>query len=406
MIAKRFLFLACVFLCIGCQRPIPQRGMWTGTITIGEKKQLPFQLFLDLNSAAPSGYFVNGAEKTLIPEIRLQGDSLSLLYSEYSAAMCGTWNGKQWSGKFFRYRNDTSWNDFASSPREIINGNISSERPVGLPLVGTFQVKSSTANGIDSTTTAKFWIKNDSVYGTFIAPDGDYGLFTGTQVGSTVALTRFTGWQAFLLELERQDTTWTGSLYFRSGKPMVVTLIPQIGVRSEIKSFHKTIIKSQKKPFMFSGTTSTGKLISSEDDLFRRKALVIDIMGTWCHNCMDAAPLLQQLYSEFGKDGLEILGLAFEISNNPEVAKRNLTLFQKRFGITYTMLFCGSTNDANVDLKLKSQLNDFYAYPTTIFIDKKGVVREIHVGFHGPGTGDEYQSQVQQYYEIVKQLLN
>ena len=100
--------------------------MWTGTITIGEKKQLPFQLFLDLNSAAPSGYFVNGAEKTLIPEIRLQGDSLSLLYSEYSAAMCGTWNGKQWSGKFFRYRNDTSWNDFASSPREIINGNISS----------------------------------------------------------------------------------------------------------------------------------------------------------------------------------------------------------------------------------------------------------------------------------------
>jgi hypothetical protein len=70
------------------------------------------------------------------------------------------------------------------------------------------------------------------------------------------------------------------------------------------------------------------------------------------------------------------------------------------------MLFCGSTNDANVDLKLKSQLNDFYAYPTTIFIDKKGVVREIHVGFHGPGTGGEYQSQVQQYYEIVKKLLN
>ena len=96
---------------------------------------------------------------------------------------------------------------------------------------------------------------------------------------------------------------------------------------------------------------------------------------------MDAAPLLQQIYTEFGKDGLEVVGLAFEISDNPEVAKKNLTLFQKRYGITYPMLFCGSTNDANVELKLQSQLNNFYAYPTTIFMDKKGVVKKIHVGF-------------------------
>ena len=128
-------------------------------------------------------------------------------------------------------------------------------------------------------------------------------------------------------------------------------------------------------------------------------------MGTWCHNCMDAAPLLQRLHSECAKDGLEVIGLAFEISDNLEIAKKNLTLFQKRYGITYPVLFCGSTNDANVEPKLKSQLNEFYAYPTTIFIDKKGVVKEIHVGFNGPGTGEEYQHQVQQYYEIVKQLL-
>jgi len=51
-------------------------------------------------------------------------------------------------------------------------------------------------------------------------------------------------------------------------------------------------------------------------------------------------------------------------------------------------LFCGSTGDANVELRLRSQLNDFYAYPTTIFVDKNGVVKKIHVGFNGPGTGE------------------
>ena len=156
---------------------------------------------------------------------------------------------------------------------------------------------------------------------------------------------------------------------------------------------------------MFSGITSTGKVISSEDKSFKNKALLIDIMGTWCHNCMDAAPLLQQIYSDFGKDGLEVIGLAFEISVNPVLANKNLDLFQVRYHITYPILFCGSTNDANVDQKLRSQLNNFYAYPTTIFVNKKGVVERIHVGFYGPGTGEEYQRQIQQYYETVRQLM-
>jgi hypothetical protein len=103
---------------------------------------------------------------------------------------------------------------------------------------------------------------------------------------------------------------------------------------------------------------------------------------------------------------LEIVGLAFEISDNSDLAMKNLSLFKKRFGITYTIIFCGSTDGANVKQKLGTQLNDFYAYPTSIFINNHGVVRKIHVGFNGPGTGEQYEKQVQQYYEVMKQLVN
>ena len=405
MSAKRFLYIACVFISFGCQKHIPQKGMWAGAIKIGENKQVPFQLFLDLNSAAPAGYFLNGTEQTSIPEIQFHGDSLSFIFSGYGAAMCGIWDGREWRGKFFRYRADTSWNEFISTPKEIIKENIASAISTGLPLVGKFQAYISGMKGIDSTTTANFWMKNDSIFGTLIAPDGDYGLFAGTQFGSHATLTRFTGWQAFIMELERHGTNWNGSLYARSGKPMEFVLTQQLVLTSESESANITTMKNLNAPFTFYGITSTGKVVSSEDISFRNKALVIDIMGTWCHNCLDAAPLLQQIYSEFGKDGLEIIGLAFEISDNPEAAKKNIVLFQKRFGITYTMLFCGSTNDVNVELKLRSQLNNFYAYPTTIFVDKKGIAKKIHVGFNGPGTGEEYQRQVQQYYEIAKQIV-
>jgi thiol-disulfide isomerase/thioredoxin len=385
---KQFLLIACVLLVLGCQEQIPQKGMWTGTIMMGAKKQLPFQMFLDLNSAAPSGYFLNGTQQTLIPEIRFHADSLSFIFSEYSAAMNGKWDGKEWRGKFFRFRSDTSWNEFSATPKDSIKGMVAPALSTGFPLAGKFQVYIRDGKGIDSTTSANFWMKNDSIFGTLIAPDGDYGLLAGTQAGSKATLTRFTGWQAFILDLEQQGSHWKGNLYARSGKPMTFTLAPRPARMPESQPVHITTLKNLKKPFTFYGTTARGKLVTSEDTALKNKALIIDIMGTWCHNCMDAAPLLQQIYSEFGKDGLEIIGLAFEISDN-----------------TYTVLYCGSTSDANVELKLQSQLNDFYAYPTTIFVDTKGNVKKIHAGFNGPGSGEEYQRQIQQYYETVNQIV-
>ena len=373
---------------------------------IGENRRIPFQFFLDLNPAAPSGYFLNGTEQTSIPEIRFYSDSLSFIFSEYGAAMHGIWNGKEWHGKFFRYRSDTSWNDFISVPKNFTKEKNVAISSVELPLEGKYQAYISGTHGIDSTTTANFWMKNDSIFGTLIAPDGDYGLFAGTQIKFKATLSRFTGWQAMTVELEQHGSHWNGSLYTRNGKSTAMTLVPQSEITSEPQSSLITTMKNSRIPFTFSGISPTGKIVTSEDPVFKNKALVVDIMGTWCHNCLDAAPLLQQMYSEFGKKGLEIVGLAFEISDNLDTAKKNLSLFKKRFGITYTIIFCGSTNDANVKQKLNSQLINFYAYPTSIFINNRGVVKIIHVGFNGPGTGNQYQKQVQQYYETANQLVN
>ncbi len=401
----RFLITLFIFLFLGCQKSIPLKGMWAGTTTGAGNKQLPFQLFLDLQSAPPAGYFCNGYERTPIPEIQLRGDSLSLHFSEYGAAMLGIWNGKEWRGGFFRYRSDTSRNEFIASPIEAAPTQATT-LPIGISLVGKYQAYIPGKDGVDSTTIASFWIQNDSLYGTLIAPDGDYGLFVGTQQGSTATLARFTGWQAFVMELELQETIWNGSLYARIGKPMQFRLVPRASAVSSSAQEHLTTMKNPKAPFTFLGTTMSGQLISSTDDRFKGKALLLDIMGTWCHNCMDAAPLLQQLYSEFGKDGIEVVGLAFEISDSPDLAKKNLSLFQQRYGLTYPLIFCGSTQDANVELKLRNQLDNFAGYPTTILVNNKGLVEKIHVGFKGPGTGEAYQEQVHQYYDAVKHLIN
>jgi thiol-disulfide isomerase/thioredoxin len=168
----------------------------------------------------------------------------------------------------------------------------------------------------------------------------------------------------------------------------------------------QTSMKNPNGTFEFACSSLEGEPVRHTDERFRGKALVVDIMGTWCHNCLDEAPVLQQLEEEFQKDGFEVVGLSFEVSDDPAIGTKNLNLYRERFDLTYTLLFCGGMDDANLDARLKSQLNNFFAFPTTLFIDKGGKVRTIHAGFRGPGTGELYPAQVQKLYELAGRVLS
>src|SRR5258707_581617 len=84
---REFTRLAPIFLLLivfGCQRhPMPERGGWSGTIELPGGKALPFRMELDLSGGKPAGFFINGDEKTSIPEIFRNGDNLAFTFSEY-----------------------------------------------------------------------------------------------------------------------------------------------------------------------------------------------------------------------------------------------------------------------------------------------------------------------------------
>lgn len=401
------LVLACVLLLIGCQKPpLPQESMWTGNVTLTEGKQLPFQMVLNFKTAPASGYFLVSSEQTPIPEVYQRGDSVILAISEYGAAIQCVWQDNKLTGKFLRFRADTLSLAIEAVPASTpTTAPTKSEKAMEVPLVGKFQVYFQNGTAIDSATSAKFWAKGDSIFGTFVAPDGDYGLMMGKQEGDHVQLNRFTGWQANVLDMKREAGNWSGKYYARSNPPTSFTLQPRIAAAKEIPGGKKTRMKNPKKPFVFSGVTITGDTLTNLDKRFKGKVLIVDIMGTWCHNCMDEAPLLQQLYKEFNAGGLEIVGLSFELKNDFALARKNLLLYQERYGINFPLLFCGTTEDTNVDARLRSQVDNFFAYPTTFFIDRRGIVQHIHVGFKGPGTGDEYQQEIQAFYDIVKKMV-
>ncbi len=398
---NRGLLLLFLGLFAGCNNNIQERGMWVGSVVLTEGIIVPFRMNLDLGPK-PTGYFLVGDEKTPIPEISRDRNNVTLRFSEYGAEVRAQWDGEELVGDYVRIRSD-------GTRSFTIHGE--PERPGDWPVTttsvpdGNYQVVFQDESKTDDTTVAKFWTKNGQSYGTFIAPDGDYGLLLGRPLGNGFQFSRFTGWQAFVITVEAHGGDWSGKFYAASNaQPKSFILKPRADV--EATAAKPAIMKNRDAEFAFSGLTLSGETIRNTDDRFKGKALIIDIMGTWCHNCLDEAPVLQQLYQRFGKDGLEVVGLSFEISDDPALAKKNLQLFKDRFGLTYTLLFCGSLDDENVKQRLRSQVDNFFAYPTGIFVDKNHRVHTIHSGFKGPGTGDEFQRQIREFEEVAGSLVN
>ncbi|HYH15363.1 MAG TPA: TlpA family protein disulfide reductase, partial [Flavisolibacter sp.] len=96
----------------------------------------------------------------------------------------------------------------------------------------------------------------------------------------------------------------------------------------------------------------------------------------------------------------------YERTTDFEKSKASLERFQKRFNVQYPMLVTGVTvTDPLRVEKTLPQLDRIAAFPTTIFIDKQGIVRKIHSGFNGPGTGEHYELFQREFNETINALL-
>ena len=154
------------------------------------------------------------------------------------------------------------------------------------------------------------------------------------------------------------------------------------------------------------GNDLDGKPVSINDDRYKNKVVVVQLMGSWCPNCMDETAFLSEFYLKNKNRGVEIISLAYEYSTDLERSKKTLKKFQQVFSIQYPMLITGvSVSDSMRTEKTLPQLTPIKMFPSSIIIDKKGKVRKIDTDFNGPGTGDHYLAYKQKFEATIENLL-
>ena len=251
---------------------------------------------------------------------------------------------------------------------------------------------------------AEFEQEGNYLTGTFRTETGDYRFLQGTVQDNKLYLSCFDGSHAFLFEAKiNEDSTLLGS--FRSGKHYRTLWSAKRNDAFQLSEPDSlTYLKEGYDAFSFEFENPAGKRISLEDEAYKGKVTIVQILGTWCPNCRDETVFLKEYLENNNSEDLTVIGLAFERYKDKNKANEAIRTYKKQLGLEYEIVHAGSYKKKEA-IKALPMLNQIVSYPTMIFIDKFGKVRRIHTGFSGPATST-YEDFKADFDIFINELLN
>lgn len=240
--------------------------------------------------------------------------------------------------------------------------------------------------------------------GSLISNTGDYGRFGGAVRGDTLTLSRFDGSFVYHLEARVEGDSLVG--IFHAGLRAATPFVARRSTGAPHLADPQTLTRADTAAaFQFSFRDTDGRLVTQDDPQFKGRVVLVDIFGTWCPTCHEAAEALVALHKEFAPRGVAFVGLAYEVSGDSAVDGALVRRYRARFDLPFPLLLAGR-NDVDAAAATLPQLDGFTSFPTTLFLDRSGRVRRVHAGFYGPSTGARHTAQIADFRAMLESLLN
>jgi thiol-disulfide isomerase/thioredoxin len=396
------ILLGLVSLSVAAQSSVPV-GPWRAVVQ-NRGGEVPFGLEVQPTAGGYAVWAINGDERLKMDPATFEADSLRIPMALFDAELIGRLSGKTLTG-YYQRRRGGSW---VRTPFRATHGEthrfVKTPAPDPAEVSGKWATYFRSPGGTDSSfAVGLFDQRGTKVTGTFLTSTGDYRYLAGDVVGDSLLLSCYDGSHLFLFKARVSGDRMRGDFFAGMNGYETWTAVRDEHARlPDEKSL--TYLKPGYDRLQFKFPNPAGQLVSLDDARYRGKVVVVQILGSWCPNCMDETNFLAPWYQKNAQRGVEVVGLAYERSADLKESGPKLVRMKERFGIPYEVLLAG-TSDKKAAAQTLPMLNAVVGFPTTIFIDKKGKVREIHTGFSGPGTGKYYDAFVDDFNRLITKLV-
>jgi thiol-disulfide isomerase/thioredoxin len=405
MVAIRLAYvLGCVFLVGACKRTTDTSGGTAAATATWYHARLVFKgvgdlpFFIQIPAQGHDGpaYVLNGDEKEEFAatwrgqELVLTGNwnYTSVIEAEIhpdTKALEGTWTRETplWGTMEYPF---TAMPIAAPDPRERFPGSA----PVEFSIAGTWRfLFDQHAEGKGS-----FQQNSDGVVRGYIKPGelGDIRFLAGNLSGDRLSLSHFNGNAAYLVLAQLSDDGQS-----MTGLVSVQNMWNERFSASKVDDFDLV-----SKVRIKEGATSVS-LRHLEN--YRGKPVLAVIFATWCSSCNDAMPYLVDLYRTYHPRGLEILSVAYDLSNDVAENERQLELFRAKYKVPWELVQVPCEPETWV-ANMPPELEGWDGLPIMLLVNPDGTVKTVFGGWFGPATGADGERRRKWFEEAVDALVN
>lgn len=388
------------------ESPKLKEGIWRAQLTLDSANgvYLPFNFEVKHKDTGYVFTIINGEERIEVTEIATKDKAFVFQPPVFDSQVIGDFSEEEMNGLWLNYaRREKYIIDFYAQYGQAFRFKEKCETNKNIS--GRWKVVFNAGSDDEETTVGVFKQTGSIVQGTFLSETGDYRYLDGCVDADTLMLSCFDGAHAFLFKaLIGDNNSMKGEFWSGIHNHEMWT-----GERSDNFKLSNadslTVLKEGVQKISFRFPSINGDTVSAEDEKYKNKIVVIQVMGSWCPNCKDETAWLTEVYKKYNAQGLEIVALAFEKARDNYIAVKNIKKLKDYYGAQYDFLLAGPGQKEKAG-EMLPMLNRVMSFPTTIFVDRKGIVRKIHTGFSGPGTGEEYTKFVNEMDTFLKTLLS
>ena len=372
--------------------------------------ELPFHLDLEEDRAA----LINGTERIPIPAITLEGRDLALHLPHYAAVVRAraSEDGRSLEGE---WRKRSGPDREAVLPFRARFGNAPRFRPPSpappteppppprpaFDPSGRWRVQFAADE--DHAVALFRRLDDGTLHGTFLTTTGDYRYLAGDTLDG-LRLSCFDGAHAFLFTAKLQpDGSLRGDFWSRDSWHDTWVAERDDGAKLP-DAFHQSTIVADVERASLSYPDLDGEVRRLDDPKFCGKATLYYLFGSWCPNCHDATSYLKELQAHYGPRGLKIVGLAFELAEDPARDREQLRRYIEHFEVDWPLLLAGPADKKRASAAFP-WIDRVRSYPTFLFVDAGGVPRAVYTGFTGPATGSHYAELKASFEQQLESLL-